>query len=563
MRWGILMLLLPGLPAAVVQIDVTEVLTDDVIVNTLGIGIDGSQVPVTAPKLGACLLTEKAAKLLAAGTGNGLPDDGRLPKGAHHPAIQLSYRDGDCGPNARRLTWAGDVFSFPVPPDQYTEVHLVMLGGGGSLEVKVSFTFEDGTMEELDRCTVPDWFDDVAEGDDLYHLCNGMDFVRQDGRSGYMDRNDASLFGLRFVPEPGKILTQVTVSRADDYPAIGVFLGAVCVVPGVARTVVTKPKRTPEPEPDPRPVGDPIIPTEAERQAVDRAFGQLTATKLGVAMAAAGAMMQSGGPYATKRALEAIRVKRQGPKREVKRVLAEALAGRLGEEDPAIRSVLWAEFLETLGKERSTELQEPLVEALATYPDAQRAQDELIRFYPHAKNDEVRIAIVEQIGKLGQPGAMKFLQKCACSRFSLSRLTAVNALYGHDEELARGLSVKMALEDDYNQNRIAAIKKLGEYGDDHLDTFCKAALNDGSWYVRRAAYQQLQRKHDVRVVDTLCAGLRQDPKEDIRMMIPPMMQAVSDAAWNARMVEVLRRRAEREGNRDVLRRIRAAINFLQ
>jgi hypothetical protein len=218
---------------AQVQFDVSSVFNADVIVNN-GNGLDATQSPVDrgdGPQNNFAFPTQSVATALCT-TGAGLPDNGSFAQDAFHPFVQLAYSNTNDGSNARRIADATGTFSFNVPTNMYSELHLFATTGNGDSDLTVTLTYTDATTSQA-TITVPDWFGGFASTVDRYHLVDNLDRIQPGNGPGVAfdcQNSDAfGIFGFRILPNPAKALQSVTITRTDSTGILN-FFGATGVV---------------------------------------------------------------------------------------------------------------------------------------------------------------------------------------------------------------------------------------------------------------------------------------------------------------------------------------------
>jgi hypothetical protein len=217
--------------ATVVALDASSVFNADVVLND-GTGVlDPTQDPIDLGILGSdnfCFPTQSVAVRLNPASPDGLPDDAFFPADAFHPDVRLSWNNADDGLNARRIAAMPDLFTLPVPPAAYTEVHLYATGGDGPSFVNVTLEYAD-RRGAVTAITVPDWFDDPVPSGRTYMLIDGRDRVQVGSGPGipydYEDPNDPAIFGFTIVVDPARTLQGVQVERLDGPGVLDVFGG--------------------------------------------------------------------------------------------------------------------------------------------------------------------------------------------------------------------------------------------------------------------------------------------------------------------------------------------------
>ncbi len=198
--------------STVVQVDFSELLNSDVIVNRRRGGTDITQSPIDSPAFAQTnfsLLTQSAAEAFLPASPDGLPDDGFFPANSFHPNVQLNYRNGDSGNNARRLSRPGQFF-VPVPSGAYDDIHLFATSGQGASEFQVLLTYLDGTVS-AGPFEVPDWFSDPRPEPSRYFLVNGLDRAKSNA-SSFQDVNSTAIFGFHLPLDRSRVLNGLTVN---------------------------------------------------------------------------------------------------------------------------------------------------------------------------------------------------------------------------------------------------------------------------------------------------------------------------------------------------------------
>ena len=166
------------------------------------------------------LITQSFAATTAGGIG--LPDNGLFAANNFHPEIQLQYRNTDNGNNVRLITTTTDSFDFQVEKNTYSQVHIAALSTEGSSDIRLKFTYSDGTTALSDIATVSDWFDDFTETTSRYYLLNDMNRANSTGTIELV--KDPALFGLRFVnPDPLKAVTNISIKKTGDTGYLSFF----------------------------------------------------------------------------------------------------------------------------------------------------------------------------------------------------------------------------------------------------------------------------------------------------------------------------------------------------
>ena len=215
----------PTTRAATIQFDVTPVLTADGILNYSGT-LDTTQSSIDATN--HIFMTQSGAQNHPANPPDpdGLPDDGYFAANGFHPEVQLAYRNTDNGNNVRLVTGAGN-FTFNVPATSYDEVHIFASSTEGSSSVRLTFRYADNSTTTTAAMTVPDWFNSIGQTANTYYLIDGMDRSGQPPSGGnYENANTVAAFGLRFLPDPNKVLQQITVEKTTASGWL-VFFGAL------------------------------------------------------------------------------------------------------------------------------------------------------------------------------------------------------------------------------------------------------------------------------------------------------------------------------------------------
>jgi hypothetical protein len=230
-----LLITLAAVPAsaqAPVQFNVTSTFTADVIVNTdpdPPTPFDEDNDPIDDPGPGGnfALLTQAAA-VAACPTPVGLPDNGFFAANASHPDVQLAYNDANSGNNARRSpSFSTDSYSFSVPANNYTNVHLFFTAGNGSATANVTLTYATGAPTTT-PITVPDWFNNPPPP--TYALFDGGDRIPPDAPFICEDSNTTAIFGVNIGGDPVRVLQSVGIVRTDLGSAVMSFFGGTGVL---------------------------------------------------------------------------------------------------------------------------------------------------------------------------------------------------------------------------------------------------------------------------------------------------------------------------------------------
>ena len=166
------------------------------------------------------LITQSFAATTAGGIG--LPDNGWFAANNFHPEIQLQYRNTDNGNNIRLIKTTTGSFDFQVQENTYSEVHIAALSTEGSSDIRLKFTYQDGTTALTNDVTVPDWFNEITETTSLYYLLNDMNRVNSTRTMDLV--KDPALFGLQFVnPNALKTVTNISVEKTSGTGYLSFF----------------------------------------------------------------------------------------------------------------------------------------------------------------------------------------------------------------------------------------------------------------------------------------------------------------------------------------------------
>jgi len=205
-------------PAAAVQVDVGSILNARV-VTTL---VDGKVVPLRAGvDAGAGLITKGAAVALGGIPEHTLPDDGRFPATADHPAVVLPYGAAGSGNQVRRSVEA-DVYSFAVPARNYAKMFLFFTSAAaGPATLQIVLTYQDGSADNR-TLVCPDYWKNLDPNDKngVYLAANLSKWGPENKR---YEKDHHNIFGLDVAPDPAKVLTQIKVEKTRP---IVVFWGA-------------------------------------------------------------------------------------------------------------------------------------------------------------------------------------------------------------------------------------------------------------------------------------------------------------------------------------------------
>ncbi|MCT7967757.1 DUF4347 domain-containing protein [Laspinema sp. D1] len=212
-----------------VDFDVLTAFNIDGITNRHNGVTDSTQSAID--RAGYNLITQSFANTAS---GRGLPDNGLFAANSFHPAIQLLYRNANDGNNLRLINSATGSFNFSVTPNTYSEVHIAALSSEGNSDLRLNFTYSDGTTAASSVATVPDWYDEITQSTSVYYLLDGMD--RSTSSGTFQAAKDPALLGMRFAnPNPTKPVTSISVEKTNS-PGFLSFLGATGVLQSTAST---------------------------------------------------------------------------------------------------------------------------------------------------------------------------------------------------------------------------------------------------------------------------------------------------------------------------------------
>jgi hypothetical protein len=200
------------------QIDVTSLLTDDVIYND-GKGQDWSSQAIDSE--GTTLPTETAALNLGGPTIIGVPDNGFFAGNEDHPDLFLHWSNDDNGPNARVVSLApnGSV-SFAVPAAHYHKLQIFGAAADGNANLTITLAYDDASTD-IRSVTAIDWVKPMP-GANQFFLLEHIARVQ----SALVVNNDASITGVNLDPSSIKVLKSVTISKLQS-SSYYTFFGAV------------------------------------------------------------------------------------------------------------------------------------------------------------------------------------------------------------------------------------------------------------------------------------------------------------------------------------------------
>ncbi|MEB3316775.1 MAG: FG-GAP-like repeat-containing protein [Cyanobacteriota bacterium] len=210
-------------PSTVVPLNVSSVLLSDGIINRVDGVRDNTQDSLDGS--GFVLITQTEAEQSGLLTPVGLPDDGFFAENAFHPNIQLPYRNSDNGINARVLSTDGQYFDLSGINLNISELHLAAFSANGTGQLKVTFTYTDGTTGS-GQFAATDWYSEITQTKSHYYLIDGMDRANLSGI--YYNDSDAAVFGFRLLPNSGKTVESIRVQKVGSSAKV-VFLGATVV----------------------------------------------------------------------------------------------------------------------------------------------------------------------------------------------------------------------------------------------------------------------------------------------------------------------------------------------
>ena len=166
------------------------------------IGIDGGGK-------GDGYLTMAAALLNGDKTPHALADDPLIPANPSHPTILLHYKNGDKGNQTRNIAGA-DSFSFEVPHEKYSGFYLSLTSSEGESQLNITLTYADGY--EIKDFTVPDYYNDIPEGD--ANLSYAVHDLAKWGHGNKMTESDHhNIDVLNIHPDRKRTLKRVTVKK--------------------------------------------------------------------------------------------------------------------------------------------------------------------------------------------------------------------------------------------------------------------------------------------------------------------------------------------------------------
>jgi hypothetical protein len=157
---------------------------------------------------------------ICAGTGRGLPDDGRFPAGGARPPFELAFSNADSGFNAyRRPPGLGDTtFVVDVTDAAVDEVHFFGAGGGGYTVLGIELVYTTGSPQLVGGGIILDSL--FADGGEMepaaYQLADGLPLQKSCGANcWYSEGSDAALFGLPVAADPNRVLDEIEITAYD------------------------------------------------------------------------------------------------------------------------------------------------------------------------------------------------------------------------------------------------------------------------------------------------------------------------------------------------------------
>ena len=208
---------------AAVPLNLTSVLTEDIIVNRANGVTDTSQTAMDRSNW--AYMTQSYATFLGGTAGPGMPDNGLIPATTFHPEIQLPYNNANYGNNGSVIRTSTGSFTFGVPQDNYNYIHIAGASTEGLSNFRLSLAYTTGSPVTTAIRTMPDWFNEIAQTQDQYYLLNGMDRADFRGNGIFENANNPAVFGFRFAADPTRVLSSVTVEKTSS-AGFFVFFGA-------------------------------------------------------------------------------------------------------------------------------------------------------------------------------------------------------------------------------------------------------------------------------------------------------------------------------------------------
>jgi hypothetical protein len=159
-----------------------------------------------------------------------LPDSGLIPATARHPDVQLNYSNADGTGNQTRYVRGIGEFTVPVPQAKYSKLFLFFTSSEGASNLTFKLTYADSS--ESVSIVMPDYFDIIpATNATLFNLV--LDLPKWNKQNVAVEKTHHYIDGVELHPAPGKVLTEVKVSKTAA-KAYLVFWGAT----GIATTPV-------------------------------------------------------------------------------------------------------------------------------------------------------------------------------------------------------------------------------------------------------------------------------------------------------------------------------------
>jgi len=212
--------LLAQTTGAGVQVDVTKLLNDRVVVTSPGGQAQSSLHGIDSANHMA-LLTKGATS----GEGNALPDNDLFPANSHHPAIKLHYAGP--GSQVRRLAAHTESFTFEVTPQRYRQLQIILTSAQGETPLEVHMIYADGTNGKREA-TAPDCHQPRKNDDPRWFALAG-DLAVADPQGKPAANERVYLHGFDLNPDPTKKLLKVEVIKLES-PTVLSFFGAAGMI---------------------------------------------------------------------------------------------------------------------------------------------------------------------------------------------------------------------------------------------------------------------------------------------------------------------------------------------
>jgi lysophospholipase L1-like esterase len=158
------------------------------------------------------LATRSAADLMGSKDKVALPNSGTFEANAFHPKVVLNFSDADGTGNQVRFTDknVADSYSFPVAPNEYSNLSLFFMSAFGSSDITVEISYSDKTSETK-KYTIIDWAWRIDESETKYFLAANM--AKWGNAYTELEKDSHYLMGINIQPDSSKKVVKITVSK--------------------------------------------------------------------------------------------------------------------------------------------------------------------------------------------------------------------------------------------------------------------------------------------------------------------------------------------------------------